>query len=81
MNDPKKSIIDYIYDVFLLKDFLIIFILYLFLSQDMIKDFFANYFTCINPNEDGKVGIKGVVIYGLILAVLFVLVKNIISTF
>jgi hypothetical protein len=58
------------------KDMLIIFVLFFLMSQDMIKDLFAQYFTSINPDETGKVGAKGVIIYGIIFSVLFVLIKN-----
>lgn len=58
------------------KDFLIIFILYFVLSQEMIKDFFAKYFSSLNPDYEGKIGIQGVIIYGLILTVLFMVIRN-----
>lgn len=58
------------------KDILILFVLFFLMSQEMVKDLFAKYFTSINPDETGKVGATGVVIYGIILAVLFVVVKN-----
>ena len=58
------------------KDFLILFILYFVLSQEMIKDFFARYFTCLNPDDEGKIGVQGVIIYGLILTILFLVIKK-----
>jgi hypothetical protein len=58
------------------KDFLILFILYFILSQEMIKDFFAKYFNCLNPDDEGKINIQGVIIYGLILTIFFMLVKK-----
>ena len=58
------------------KDAVIIFVLFFLMSQDMIKDIFAQYFTSINPDEEGKVGAKGVIIYGVIFSVVFVIVKN-----
>ena len=59
------------------KDFLVLFVLYFVLSQEMIKDFFAKYFSCLNPDDEGKIGIQGVIIYGLILTVLFMVIKKI----
>ena len=59
------------------KDFLILFTLYFILSQEMIKDFFAKYFSSLNPDHEGKIGIQGVIIYGLILTVLFMVIKKI----
>ncbi len=58
------------------KDFLILFILYFILSQEMIKDFFAKYFTCLNPDDEGKINIQGVIVYGLILTIFFILLKK-----
>lgn len=58
------------------KDFLILFILYFILSQEMIKDFFAKYFNCLNPDDEGKINIQGVIVYGLILTIFFMLVKK-----
>lgn len=58
------------------KDFLILFILYFVLSQEMIKDFFAKYFTSLNPDSEGKVNIQGVIIYGLILTILYMVTKK-----
>lgn len=58
------------------KDFLILFTLYFVLSQDMVKDFFSKYFKSLSPDDEGKVGIQGVLIYGLILCVLFMIIKK-----
>ena len=58
------------------KDFLILFILYFVLSQEMIKDFFAKYFSSLNYDDEGKIGVQGVIIYGLILTILFMLIKK-----
>lgn len=58
------------------KDFLILFVLYFVLSQEMIKDFFSKYFTSLNPDSEGKVGVQGVIIYGLILTVIYMLVRK-----
>ena len=58
------------------KDFLVLFILYFTLSQEMIKDFFARYFTSLNPDNEGKIGVQGVIIYGLILTILYMIIKK-----
>jgi len=63
-------------DCFNYKDFLILFILYFVLSQEMIKDFFAKYFYSLNPDDEGKIGVQGVIIYGLILTILFMIIKK-----
>ena len=58
------------------KDFLILFILYFILSQEMIKDFFSKYFTSLNPDDEGKVNVQGVIIYGLILTIFYMLIRK-----
>ncbi len=58
------------------KDFLILFTLYLILSQEMIKDFFAKYFSSLNPDDEGKINLQGVIIYGLILTILFMVIRK-----
>jgi hypothetical protein len=58
------------------KDFLVLFILYFVLSQEMIKDFFAKYFSSLNADYEGKIGVQGVIVYGLILCVLFMIIRK-----
>ena len=73
----SKNFLSYIFDdCFGIKDFILLFSIYFILSQDMIKDLFAGYFTCLNPDEEGKVGVKGVIVYGLILTTIFMLSKK-----
>jgi hypothetical protein len=74
-NKYLSMVFDSSFDI---KDFLLLFTLYFLLSQNMIKDFFAKYFGCLNPDEEGKIGIQGVILYGLILTVLFMLLKKVI---
>jgi hypothetical protein len=63
-------------ECFNLKDFILLFTIYFLLSQEMIKDVFAKYFTSLNPNNEGVIDIKGVIIYGLILTVLFMIIRK-----
>jgi len=83
-NKSNNSVKTYSYyagwffdDCFNYKDFIVLFILYFVLSQEMIKDFFAKYFSSLNPDNEGKVGVQGVIIYGLILTILFMIIKKI----
>jgi regulator of replication initiation timing len=59
-----------------IKDFILLFVIYFLLSQDMIKDFFSKYFTSLNADSDGKVNVQGVIIYGLILTVFFTMSRK-----
>jgi len=73
----SKTVMSYIFDdCFGIKDFILLFSIYFILSQEMIKDLFSSYFTSLNPDDDGKVGVKGVILYGLILTILFMLLKK-----
>jgi len=58
-----------------IRDPLLIWIIFILLSQNFIKQLIGKYVKQINPNEDGVVSFLGVVIYGLIFAVLFGLIK------
>mgnify|MGYP001079734373 CR=1 FL=1 len=79
-TDGTKSYSDYagwfFDECFNYKDFLVLFILYFVLSQEMIKDFFSKYFSSLNPDYEGKIGVQGVIIYGLVLTVLFMVVRK-----
>ena len=77
---PESSnLTSYIFDdLFNLKEVALLFGIYFLLSQEMVKDLFAQYFTSLNPDDTGKVGVKGVIIYGLILTVLFMVLKKVV---
>lgn len=57
---------DYIYD------FILLFIIFMLMSQQFVKNFIGTYIKAININEYGVVPISGVVIYGLIFVSLFI---------
>jgi hypothetical protein len=74
-----SNVTSYIFDeLFNLKEFIILFGVYFLLSQEMVKDIFAQYFTSLNPDDSGKIHVKGVIIYGLILTILFMVLKKMI---
>ena len=73
-NKSKSS--DKMYDF--IKEPIIIIVLYIVLSQDMIRNAISTYIPQINPSEEtGNVTLLGVVIYGTILAVLYMIIKYI----
>jgi hypothetical protein len=75
----SSNVSSYIFDdLFNLKEFIILFGVYFLLSQEMVKDLFAQYFTSLNPDDSGRVHVKGVIIYGLILTILFMVLKKLI---
>ena len=57
-----------------IKDFLIIVVAYIILSTETARTFIGSYITSINPNEEGIVGFNGILIYGIILALLFIII-------
>jgi hypothetical protein len=59
-----------------LRDPLIIFILYMFLSLRPVQEFIGRYVSQINPDGEGKVPYIGVIIYGLLLISLYFIVKR-----
>lgn len=67
-NDKCKKIEydDYIYD------FILLFIIFMLMSQQFVKNFIGTYIKAININESGIVPFSGVVIYGLIFVSLFI---------
>jgi hypothetical protein len=77
-SEVKKSndIIEKILSYDDVRDFMIIFAVFFLLSQDMIKDFFSEYVTYLNPDDEGKIGVKGVFVYGVLLAVLFLVIRK-----
>jgi hypothetical protein len=62
----------------MLREPLIILVLYIILSQALVKNTLSKYITQLNPDSDGKCSFTAVLIYGVILAVLFGIVKQII---
>jgi hypothetical protein len=75
----SESVSSYIFDdLFNYKEFIILFSVYFLLSQELVKDLFAQYFTSLNPDETGKIHVKGVIIYGLILTILYLVIKKIV---
>ena len=75
-KNDQLDIIDKIINYNDIKDFGILIIIFFLLSQDMIKDFFAEYISCINPDDEGKFNVKGVIVYGIILSILFIVVRK-----
>lgn len=68
----KESSFNYID---LLKDAGIIWVIYMILSINILKNFIAKYVKWINPNEEGVVPFSGIAVYGLILTLIFIITK------
>jgi hypothetical protein len=59
-------------------DALIICVLYIILSQNSVRIFLGKFIKQVNVRADGTVSILGIIIYGILLAVLFVLCRMLI---
>jgi hypothetical protein len=59
-----------------LRDPIIILVLYVILSQSFVYTFIGKYIKQINPDESGRVSFWGILIYGIILAMLFNITKR-----
>jgi len=60
----------------LFREPIVILLLYILLSQAAVKDTIGTYIKQINPDIEGKVSFAGVLIYGVIFAALFALIKK-----
>ncbi|MCJ7636863.1 MAG: hypothetical protein MUO21_05185 [Nitrososphaeraceae archaeon] len=58
------------------KEPLLLLLVYLFLSQSLIRQFAGKYIPQLNPGEDGTVGFVGVLIYGILLVTVYFIVKK-----
>jgi len=58
------------------REFILIVVIYVILSQNFVKTLVGKYVKYINPCDDGTVSFIGVIIYGIILAVLYILSKK-----
>lgn len=59
-----------------LKDPLILLIIYFILSQSSVRQLFGKYISFINPDEEGIVSQLGVIIYGIIFVMIFMVIKK-----
>ena len=59
----------------MVKDPILIWVIFMLMSQNFFKKLIGKYITQINPNDEGVVSFTGVAVYGLILVVLYTLIK------
>ena len=73
-NTSNQTLLGSIPEV--LREPILILVIYVLLSQPIVKDTLGQYIKQINPDMEGKVSFTGVVIYGIILASLYALAKR-----
>jgi hypothetical protein len=76
-EDTKENDKSSYYIPDMLKEPVLIIIIYVILSQGFVRKSIGNYISYINPTQDGYVSLMGYVIYGSILALLFMFFKKI----
>lgn len=66
-NNDTNILEDSLYDGILL------FIIFILMSQTFVRNFIGNYVNWINVNDEGIVPFKGVAVYGVIFVLVFIL--------
>lgn len=61
-----------------LTEFLLLLTLYVIMSQPFVVSFTSSYIQQLNPTEEGTVNMSGIIIYGIIMIVLFMVVRRIV---
>jgi len=69
-NSIMKNIPEYLHEP------LIIFVIYMILSLDIVKKALASYIPQLKPNGDGNVQLVGIAVYGMILGIIYSVVKK-----
>lgn len=57
-------------------EFLIILIIYVIMSQPVVISFTSHYIKQLNPGPDGQASMNGIIIYGTIMSVIFMVVRK-----
>jgi len=76
-NNKKKNMLSNISVPYMLREPLILLVIYVILSQSFVKNAINSYVPYIGNNADGSKTFITIVIYGCILATLFMVVKKI----
>lgn len=81
-NDPNQIILaeiesetDYLKT---LTEILLLLTLYVIMSQPFVMSFASSYIHQLNPNEEGTISMTGIIIYGLILIIMFMVVRKVV---
>lgn len=57
-------------------DPLLVLVIYIILSQSAVRNFFGKYISQLNADYEGNVSFSGILIYGIILVVIYAIVKK-----
>ena len=59
-------------------EFLILLSLYVIMSQPFVISIASTYIDQLNPNDNGDISLTGIIIYGVILTLLFMVIRKIV---
>lgn len=81
LNDESKITLDTLETendyLKLFIEFLLLLTLYVIMSQQFVVGFASNYITQLNPDEEGAISMMGIIIYGLIMTIMFFVIRKI----
>ena len=73
------EMIEYEYDYLkILTEFILLLTLYVIMSQTFVLGFASGYIYQLNPTDDGVISLSGIIIYGILLTVIFMITRKII---
>lgn len=73
-EEKKEKLFDKIPAIF--REPLLLLLIYIILSMDITKKTLAHYIPQIKPTESGEIQFMGILFYGLILTILFIILKR-----
>lgn len=77
-SDSITNIIHHGYGMMVIEPLLLLTI-YVILSQPFAISFTSHYIDQLNPNEDGSIQLSGIIIYGFILVLMFLVLRKVIE--
>lgn len=60
----------------ILREPLLILLIYIVMSQSVVRESLGKYFNQLNPDSEGKISFWGILIYGIIIAVIYAILKK-----
>lgn len=78
-DNDKKTTIDRSYGMMIIEPLLLLTI-YVILSQPFVIGFASRYIDQLNPSDEGDIGLTGIIIYGIILVIMFLVLRMLIES-
>ena len=77
-QDPIANIMQNGYGMIIIEPLLLLTI-YVILSQPFAISFASHYIDQLNPNEDSSIPLSGIIIYGVILVIMFLVLRKVVE--